>query len=219
MPTPHNGRPPGRRDGCRPPEGPAPLAATTKQSKHKTIIPVIDKARESVAVLQAAGHPDLANAVSETLIYAEQAATQLARGSNFAGTPENHPIGVTKRFRDHIYASIDAAVEASEDETKVPGAPKVVREKMRAFLEGKWTPQRPPRQSFGTGPDAKVMLNVRVPEALWDAVNEYGKDVEARSFPHTDVANAVKLTASQVALAALREHFGSPETEDSTTTA
>lgn len=219
MPTSTFGRPPGRRDGRRPPEGRAPLAATNKLSKHKSILEDIARARDGLeqsgtnAALRDAGHGDVVDSLTEVFTYAEEAAARLGRGSDFEGTPPNHALGVTETFRTHVYEAVEAALAAAENDEAVDGAGAVVRKKMLAFLEGTWTPARQPRQSFQGPGNRKVNLNVRVPQARWDAVDEYGKD------PAAVADRGYRLTASQVAIAALREHFGEPASAQDSTTA
>lgn len=199
MPTTHRGRPPGRRDRRRPPEGPALLPAT---SQHTAILATIRKAKKSVPVLRKDGHPELAADVKESLDYALEVATKLSSRRPSEGTTPNHALRVVEPFRTHVHA----AAEGTEDVADV------VRRRMRDFLEGKWTPGPSVRARRGHRP-AKVNLNVRVADVLWDDVNELGKD------PQAAAERGYKLTAEQVAIRALEERFGLPETEEATTTA
>lgn len=199
MPTTPYGRPPGRRDGVRPPEGrhvPAPGS-----SKHAALLnETLPAARSEVAAALQAGAPGL-DSVQAVLDYAEeQAQRQSAQQSVRSATGENHNLRVPVEFAEHVRR------QAAADKEKYPDSlspNRHVRDSLEDFVNGDWMPARPERDRRGSN-IAKTGLNVRVPEDLWEAANYLGKDpaaVESRGY---------KLTANSVAIAALMETYGQP---------
>lgn len=199
MPTTPLGRPPGRRDDVRPPEGrhvPAPGS-----SKHAALLnKTLPAARREVDDALQAGAPGL-DSVQAVLDYAEeQAQRQTAQQSTRSATGENHNLRVPVAFAEHVRRQAEAD-KAEDPDSLSPN--RRVRDSLIDFVNGDWMPARPERDRRGSN-IAKTGLNVRVPEELWDAANDLGKDpaaVEARGY---------KLTANSVSIAALMEAYGQP---------
>lgn len=203
MPNNHRGRPPGRREDCRPGKGPA---LVPQPSKHRTVLAAVPTAQAFLDELQAAGSPqDTVDAVRLCVDYARERAEQgVAKSARDTSSKPNQLVNVPIVFRDHVYASAD-------DSTAVAT---VVNSSLEDFVEGDWTPPAPQRAQRGRKLPS-TNINVRVSSELWDAANALGKD------PEQVAARGYKLTAVQVAIAALVETFGRPEsmTEQSSTTA
>ncbi|HEY5834955.1 hypothetical protein [Streptomyces sp.] len=167
--------------------------------KHAAALAAVPTALESLDVLQAAGTPQgMVDAVRLCVDYARERAEQgVAKAARDASTKPNRALSVPVAFKERVYAG-------AEDNTHVAT---VVENSLRDFIEGDWTPPAPRRAGRGQKP-ASTNINVRVAEDLWDAANAHGKD------PAQIAARGYKLTAVQVAIAALAETFGQPDTED-----
>lgn len=167
------------------------------RSKHAVLLDMLTDATEAVRVLREDGHYDLAKAVRHVTDYArDNARAELNAAA--ARQPNARALAVSQAFRDHVH-------RVAEDEEMNPS--KVVRDNLQEFLNGKWMPAAPPaRAPRGSGPK-KVNLNVRVAQDVWDDVNDLGKD------PAAVAERGYKLTAAQVAVAALEETFGRPPAE------
>lgn len=208
MPTNPHGRPPGRRDGTRPPEGrsvPAPGS-----SKHAFLLEhSIPAARRQVAAARKAGVTDL-DVVDRVLTYAEEQATRiLAQQATRYESAPNKNLRVPLAFAEHVRAQVEAEKAEAEGTNEVPWSlSKRVNISLEEFLDGDWTPPEPQRAPRGSN-IPMTGLNVRVPQDLWDRANDLGKKptaIEQRGY---------KLTANSIAIAALVEAYGQPE--DATT--
>lgn len=208
VPTTNRGRPPGRRDRRRPPEGRA-VTATNKRAALRAATP---PTREAIRFLKANGEKELAAAVATVLKAALEFADSRDRAATReSGLEQNRAVSVAAEFRDHVHA-----VKGDADLVDV------VTTRMRDFLAGTWMPRKEefdagtwtlPLRGYGSiGPTVpRKNLNMRIPTAVWTATNELGED------PAAVAERGYKLTAPQVAIAALEEAFGLPDTQDSTT--
>jgi hypothetical protein len=170
-----------------------------QQSKHATVLATVPTAQAYINELAAGGAAqDKVDALQLLTDYARERAEQgVAKAKRDAVTMVNKGIDVPKVFKEHVYAH-------AADSTHIPT---VVGRSLQDFVHGDWTPGRPSRAKPGTKPES-TMLNVRVDKALWELANAHGKD------PEQIAARGYKLTANQVAIAALAEAF--PQTADST---
>ena len=166
-----------------------------RPSKHAVLIDTLPAALQGVAELRAAGRGDLADAMQHVADYAEtNAKAELAAADK---RPANaRSIEVPAAFREHVLTVA---------KTEKMNISEVVRNNLTEFLDGTWMPpQPPPRAKRGTGSaEDKARIAVSVDQDLWDDVNDHGKDPEAVA------ARGYKLTAAQVAIAALEATFGS----------
>lgn len=85
-----------------------------------------------------------------------------------------------------------------------PDASLVLRDAFAKFLDGPWTPPRPPRAPRGQG-ITKVRMTIQVNEKIRDQVEQQGTDSELAG------ARGYRLNAQQVALAALLDAYQVPE--------
>lgn len=164
-------------------------------TKHENVLARIHKSRQPILdLLNDAGAAGLAESAKILLDYAEeQAERAIAKRAN--DSRETRSLRVTAEFRTKVHA------DAAEDGAVISD---IVVQSLRDFVNGEWAPPAPQRAPRGTNL-TKVGLNVRVPQELWDAANDRGKDV-------AEIAQrGYKLTAESVGIAALRERFGDSE--------
>lgn len=198
MPINHRGRPPGRRADRRPGKGPA---LVPQHSKHAAALATVPTAQAYINELTAAGaDQEKVDALQTLVAYARERAEQgIAKAKRDAATMVNKAIEVPTTFKTHVYAH-------AEDNTHVST---VVGKSLLDFVQGEWTPPEPQRAGRGQKPDS-TNVNVRVDKALWEQANAHGKD------PEQVAARGYKLTANQVAIAALHAAFPLPETAETT---
>lgn len=192
---PHRGRPPGRRDGCRPPEG---RALVPKTSKHAAVLAAAPNALTALDTLRAAGSPqDVIDAVQLSVDYAQERARQaLAKAERDAGLDTVRGIAAPKVFRDYVVA------EAAKDDTDLTT---IAVKSLEDFTAGRWTPPAPTRFGRGQKPESRN-FNVRVSQELWDAANAHGSNSEAVA-----ARGGYKLSAAQVVIAAFVATFGTSQ--------
>jgi hypothetical protein len=168
------------------------------KSRIADALAVVPDAKKAAAFLKRNGETDLAQAVRELVDYTVHAG-QLHQNATAreAELSRNRPLQVHRDFRTHVNAR-----RAKKT------LPKVVVPYLERFVAGEWVPERPQRTAWESR-DAKVNINLRVSDDLWDEVDRIAKDPEAVKD------RGYKLTAIQVAIAALREEFGEPA-EDTT---
>ena len=170
-----------------------------RPSKHAVLIETLPKALEGIDALRAAGRNSSADALQHVADYARDIA-QAELDAADKRPSDNRALAVTPAFRTHVHAVAKAEGMNLAD---------VVRKSLEDYLDGTWTPQVTPRAARGSGVK-KVNLNVRVPDDLWNAVNEH-----AASQAHPGQTR--KPTAASLSIAALEETFGLPDTEEATT--
>lgn len=175
-----------------------------QHNKHATALTTIATAQAYIRELAATGAPtDKVAALQQLADYARERAEQgvaKAERDYSSKSKRNKAINVPVTFKDHVYAH-------AEDHTHVAT---VVENSLRDFIQGEWTPPAPRRARSGEKPES-TMINVRIDMRLWNAANDQGKDPK-----QVAARGGYKLTAAQVAIAALAEAFGQPDTEDST---
>lgn len=196
MPTNNRGRPPGRRDGCRPPEG----RSVPPKSKRADALDAVPTAKKAATYLKRNGESELAAAVRTLIAFAEEAGTRAAAtAAREADLSPNRALHVHRDFRDRVNSLRGGAT-----------LPEVLVPYLERFVAGTWTPARPQRISWAS-PSEKVAVNVRIAGDLWDAVDRRAKD------PDASRERGYKLTAIQVAIAALREEYGEPAEDNAAT--
>lgn len=196
MPTNNRGRPPGRRDGCRPPEG----RSVPPKSKRTDALAAVPDAKKAAAYLKRTGETELAQAVRTLIAFTAEAGERAAAtAAREADLSRNRALHVHRDFRDRVNHLRDGVT-----------LPEVLVPYLERFVAGTWTPARPRRISWGS-PGEKVAVNVRIADGLWDAVDRRAKD------PEESGERGYKLTAIQVAIAALREEYGEPAEDDAAT--
>jgi hypothetical protein len=162
------------------------------QSKIADALAAVPRAKKAVAYLKRNGEPELAAAVRELVGYTVHAGRlheqSVAREADLS---PNRPLQVHRDFRDRVH------------EQRTTTLPEIVVPYLERFVAGEWVPDRPKRTSWKS-PDEKVNINVRIAGGLWDAVDRLAKD------PAESAQRGYKLTATQVAIAALREEFAEP---------
>lgn len=196
MPTNNRGRPPGRRDGCRPPEG----RSVPPKSKRTDALDAVPAAKKAAAYLKRNGETELAQAVRTLIAFTAEAGERAAQAAaREADLSPNRPLQVHRNFRDRVNALRNGVT-----------LPEVLVPYLERFVAGTWTPERPQRTTWKSADD-KVNINVRISGELWDAVDRRAKD------PDASRERGYKTTAIQVAIAALREEYGEPAEDDAAT--
>ncbi|MGW5694528.1 hypothetical protein ACWEWX_27375 [Streptomyces asiaticus] len=146
-------------------------------------------ANDAITYLREQDQPRLADAVETILVFGAISADAVARKAALDTTSmPSQSIQVSKELYDRVQGTNYA---------------ELVREKLDAFWEGEWTPDKPKRAPRG---QEKAWLNIRIPADLWDQVNARAKD------PALSEERGYKLNARQVVIAALRDEFP-PEPE------
>lgn len=165
-------------------------------SKRANALAALPTAKEAAAHLKRTGEPRMAAAVADVIAYAEYASAVRERAAEReAAAAPSYSLRIDRALRDHVHAT------GAASGTEIPSA---VTSRLEAFVAGTWTPQPSGRAARGTSPE-KADLNVRVPKDLFDRVDALAKD------PAAIAERGFKLTARQVAIAALTEAFPLPE--------
>lgn len=168
------------------------------KSKRTDAIAALPMAKKAAARLHEDGEVEMAEAVHELVRFASPAGQRReATALRGAGLAPNRPLQVHRDFRTHVNAR------------KTTGLPDVVVPYLERFLAGEWMPGRHKRVRWGSPAD-KVNINIRIPSDLWDAVDALAKD------PAASQDRGYKLTAMQVAIAALHEEFAEPAADATT---
>lgn len=182
MPTPPNGRPPGRRDGTRPRGHTVPR--NRRQAAAATAFPRTEKAITSLQT----GDPKLAGAVQDVLDYAR-----------FAYAADHDPDKGTLAVQwptDHL----DWFREQTA--TGVITMSAVVAEYFRRYIDGTWVPEVPGRARRHSNP-VKDSTSFSVNRILTAQVDAKAKDPAQNG--------GRKYNARQIAHAALLAEFPLPE--------
>lgn len=146
-----------------------------------------EKVQAAVRHLNEAGQPDLAQAVAENA----------APGwSTRPPKDENVPLWLEVALKQRALAAAEASGRPVAD---------VVREGLRAFVDGRFRPAKPKRAARGTAPQ-KTTLTVRAGAALCQSASAYAAE-------HADDLGW-EPKPSQVAVAYLAAQYPPPEQDD-----